>query len=177
MMLAWGKLVVALLSALSWPAVAAFAIWVLRPHLSQIVQRMRSMEGLGVKVALEEARENLAESTTGAGQLEEEASPGEHPFDASSQFIAAWKNLEGVIREAGAVQGISSKEAVTIMYLLKEKGVVDLPLVRSVQQLREVRNKFVQGLERFDIAEMTSFVGLAEQIAGRLSPTIPHADA
>jgi hypothetical protein len=147
--------------AIAWPAVAIFAIFILRKPLAQLPKRVREFSWSrkrGLRILLAKEIEEVSEEATAAGlpvagismyQL----APPDSFINIVQTFpemgvMQSWADLERTVRDVAMrhnLDGASTRRLSDVLSALRERQVIDDPTFRLIDRLRVIRNGVVHG--------------------------------
>jgi hypothetical protein len=147
------QFVASLLQSLSWPVAVVVVSLLFRRELTALLTRLRTVKVPGGEATFGEQLAS-AEATVDAFKdsapevvaAEDDRPPEQAPVttDPSGLVLSSWEALSEALfalRRATAGRGRPSSQVGVVLRQLADEGIVNDLFVRSVEQLRELRNE------------------------------------
>jgi hypothetical protein len=178
-----------LIASLSWSLVVIILVVVFRPHLGELIGRIRSYKGLGQEVtfgdrladaenSVEEAVRSVPVNETDPKQIEKsEPSPLSRDAEANPSFVVirAWEQVVDAVNALAeiAFPGRHSRSrgfSTSLLVDLQRAELVSPQFVSAASELRDLRNRVAHGMHNPTPGEAVAYAESANSLsAGALT--------
>lgn len=147
------QFVSSIIGSLAWPAAVVWLAFLLRAPLAKLIPRVRGVKYGGLHVDIATQIEEVKEQVDASGEAP--AQPSSEPTlsfqslaqaDPRAAILSAWIPVEIELNEIADKSGltlVSSKTGMAQLTELKEIGVLDNFMARTLTKLRRIRNTAV----------------------------------